>query len=320
MAIALHGLGDEIAPPSESRPPSQDASTREDEDPEAVERRRKARQEILERGRILEERRRSKQTSSGKAKSFDDLVDKDGALKVEEPSARTTAAEPQAEESGLRHRHTEYQAAALGSAFANPFADGTHIDSLPTASDHSAHYPLADAMYIDSPPTVQGYTEDPPSRSRTPTLPISPVSPPVPPKPAAYQSQRLLIDTDETSRHPSEELLDLTPTTSASSFNADLAELNNNQQPTQSNYWSVNEWAENHAAPFYSPPASVAQGIEERMDVQIGIPATANSQAGSGEHASQMGSEDLDVMSDDGARISTPGSWTEVGSQISEDC
>jgi hypothetical protein len=131
----------------------------------------------------------------------------------------------------------------------------------------------------------------------------------------AYQPQRLLIDTDDVSHHPSEELLDLTPTTSASSFNADLAELNHNPQPTQSNYWSVNEWAENHAAPFYSPPASVAQGIEERMDEQT----NEGSVADSGEHASQADSEDLDVMSDNGAGISTPGSWTDVGSQVSED-
>ena len=37
------------------------------------------------------------------------------------------------------------------------------------------------------------------------------------------------------------------------------------------------------------------------------------------EHVSQMGSEDLDVFSDDGAGISTPTSWTDVGSQISEE-
>lgn len=43
------------------------------------------------------------------------------------------------------------------------------------------------------------------------------------------------------------------------------------------------------------------------------------SQADTGEHASQMGSEDLDVISEDGRGINTPGSWTEVGSQVSED-
>ncbi|KAK0507447.1 hypothetical protein JMJ35_009970 [Cladonia borealis] len=328
VAMALHSLGDEVAPPSQSRDASPDASTRESEDPEAVERRRKARQEILERGRMLEERRRSKQPASPKAKSFDELVDQDGTLKTEETSATTTAAEPQEEDSGLRHRHVEAQAAALGSSFANPFTDEMHID--PPA-------PLSDSMYdISSPPTIRNASiSEPPSRSQTPTLPISPASPPIPPKPAAYQPQRilvntdplpnhppspqtprLLIDTDNLSNHPSEQLLYLTPTTSASSFNTDLAELNDpniQHQPAQSSYWSVNEWAENNAraTPFYSPPASEVQ----RMGEHTG----GGEQADTGEHASQMGSEDLDVISEDGRGVNTPGSWTDVGSQVSED-
>lgn len=326
--MALHSLGDEVAPPSQSRDASPDASTRESEDPEAVERRRKARQEILERGRILEERRKSKQPGSPKPKSFGDLVDEDGALKTEETSATTTAAEPHEEDPGLRHRHTEAQAAALGSSFANPFTDEMQIDPPAPLSFDSAYD-------VSSPPTVQNDSvSEPPSRSQTPTLPISPASPPIPPKPAAYQPQRvlidtdtipnhpsspqtprLLIDTDNLSNHPSEQLLDLTPTTSASSFNTDLAELNDpiQHQPAQSSYWSVNEWAENNARArrFYSPPASEAQRVEEH--------AGEGSQAGSGEHASQMGSEDLDVISEDGRGINTPGSWTEVGSQVSED-
>ena len=306
-AIALHSLGDELAPQSESRDASPDASTREDEDPEAVERRRRARQEILERGRMMEERRRSKQAIKGKAKSFDDLIDKDGALKVEETTAIASAADAQPEESGLRHRHTESRAAALGSAYADPFADEMGV-------------PIMDAS-----PSSQERNPDPISRSSTPTHPTSsaspptlrdsPASPPVPPKPAAYQPLRLLIDTEEVSNHPSEQLLDLTPTTSASSAAADLAELNNDPRPSHSNYWSVNEWAQTSAPAFYSPPQSeAAGGIEERMENH-----TDGSHAGTGEHASQVGSEDMDILSDDEVRISTPGSWTEVGSQVSED-
>lgn len=292
-------MGDELTPGSESRRNSRgtspDASTREDEDPEAVERRRQARQEILERGRILEERRRSKQGAATSAKSFDDLVDKNGALKTHEITAMTTAAEPQIVESGLRHRHNKSQAAALGAAFVNPSAD---------------------EVGIESPETLQ---EDPPSRSGTPTQPISPTaSPPVPPKPVAYQPQRLLIDTDELSNHPSEQLLDLTPTTSASSASADLAELSEDRHPSKSSFWSVNEWAHNSAQQdSSSPPHSEAAGMEASIE-EVTV-ASQTSGADSGQHASQVGSEDLDIMSDDGARISTPGSWTEVCSQISED-
>ena len=241
------------------------------------------------------ERRKSKQAATGKAKSFDDMVDKDGTLKVDETTATSSAAKVQPEESGLRHRHTESRAAALGSAYANPFAD---------------------EMGVDAASSPQEERPDPISRSSTPPRPIlsaspptlrdSPASPPIPPKPAAYQPQRLLIDTDEVSNHPSEQLVDLTPTTSASSAVADLAELNDYSQLSRSNYRSVNEWAQNN---FYSPPLS------ERMDNH-----TDGSQAESGEHASQIGSEDMDVMSDDEAGISTPSSWTEVGgSQASED-
>lgn len=255
----------------------------------------------------MEERRKSKQAAQGKAKSFDDMVDKDGSLKVEETVATSSAAEAQPEESGLRHRHTEHRAAALGSAFADPFADEMGV-------------PMTDA-----PPSPQEQQPDPISRSSTPTHPVSSASPgnlrnstaspPIPPKPAAYQPQRLLIDTDEVSNHPSEQLLDLTPTTSASSAATDLAELNDYpRQPSRSNYWSVNEWAQTSAPAFYSPPRSeAAGGIEERMENHID-----GSHAGTGEHASQIGSEDLDVMSDDEAGISTPGSWMEVGSQVSE--
>lgn len=305
-AIALYSLGDEVAPQSESRNTSPDASTREDEDPEAVERRRRARHEILERGRMIEERRRSKQAARGKARSFDDLVDRDGALKVEETTATSSAAEAQPEEPGLRLRHIESRAAALGSAYADPFADEMGVPIM------------------DAPPLPQEQEPDTISGSSTPTHPASsasppilrdsPASPPVPPKPAAYQPQRLLIDTDEVSNHPSEQLLDLTPTTSASSAAADLAELSNGPQPTRSNFWSVNEWAQNSAPAFYSPPQSEAAGsIEEKMENHTG-----GSHAGTGEHASQVGSEDMDVMSDDEALVSTPGSWTEVGSQVSE--
>ena len=242
----------------------------------------------------MEQRRKSKQGAASKAKSLDDLVEKDGSLKKEEATAMTTAAEPQAQESGLRHRHTESQAAALGSAFANPFADETDVHS---------------------PDTLE---QDPPSRSQTPTLPVSPVSPPVPPKPEAYQPHRLLIDTDELSSHPSEQLVDLTPTTSASSATADLAELNENHQPWRSDYWSVNEWAQSSPpADFYSPPTNDNVGHEESQEESLEANATG-SQADGGEHASQVGSEDLDEFSDDGAGISTPGSWTDVGSQFSE--
>ncbi len=251
-------------------------------------RRWKARQEILERGKMMEERRKSKQDSTtGNARSFDDLVDKDGALKrEEEAAARTTAAETQteAEASGLHKRNTEVAGAALGSTLANPFADETHPDAYPAASANTPNHL---------------------SRSSTATLPAADSPPPVPPKLPLHPPQPQpphLIDTDDTSTHPSEQLIDLTPTTSASSATADL------ETHPPSNYWSVHEWAENTAPSFYSPPQSEAGSQHE------------NSSQGSGEHASQAGSEsDLDVVSEVSEGVRTPGSWTEVGSVVSEE-
>ena len=151
------------------------------------------------------------------------------------------------------------------------------------------------------------------SRSSTPTLPKSP---PVPPKPAAYQPQRLLIDTDEVSNHPSEHLVDLTPTTSASSAATDLAELDQGERSRSLNsYLSVNEWAQNQSAQSTrSPPQSLAEMPQSERDLSVD-----GSVADTAEHVSQVGTEDADVMSEFGEGISTPGTWTEVGSELSED-
>ena len=226
---------------------------------------------------------------------FDDLVDKDGALRPEENNAATTSAvQPQTEEAGLRHRVTESKAAALGSSFANPFADESLLE-------HSEHL------------QEQTTRQESLSRSTTPTMPASP---PVPPKPAAYQPQRLLIDTDDISNHPSEQLVNLTPTTSASSAAADLAELDQGEShQSLSSYMSVNEWAQNQSVQsLRSPALHMAETSHHEANVSTDV-----SVADSAEHVSQAGTEDMDVVSDFGEGINTPGTWTEVGSQVSED-
>ncbi|KAL8677656.1 MAG: hypothetical protein Q9186_005939 [Xanthomendoza sp. 1 TL-2023] len=321
IAFALHNLGDDLDPPSSSRRnSSQDASTREDDSAEAAERRRKARQEILERGRKMEERRRAQKASSAKTNSFDDLVDDEGKLKHDTTQATTSAAEPQTEQTGLRNRTTEAQGLASGSAFANPFADeGNTIEFF------EATAPVSTANQRSR-------------SSSTATLPASPAPPPVPPKEPldhlpsevaspATQQPRLLIDIDEVSNHPSEALVELTPTTSSSSIAADLSELDQQSHPSnhsQTNFWSVHEWAENNSAPaqFYTPPRSeAAAGGEENRNVEEerSIHGDERSEAGSGERISRAGSvSDMDVMSQVSG-ISTPGSWTELGSQVSEE-
>ncbi|KAI4115689.1 MAG: hypothetical protein LQ345_003765 [Seirophora villosa] len=318
IAFALHNLGDDFDPPSSQRRDTfRDASTSEDASPEAVERRRKARQEILERGRMMEERRRSQEARSNRTKSFDDLVDEGGNLKPDSTQAKSTAAETQPEQPGLRNRNAEAQGAALGTMLASPFSDEAHLEDF-SASASSPHT----------------YTRHSRSSS-TATLPASPAPPPVPPKeplnpspfedPSQSPQPRLLIDTDDMSNHPSEALVDLTPTTSAASVATDLSELDQHSYPSnhsQTDFWSVHEWAENNGAPaqFYTPSRSEVAGDEPHQDREEGSSSVGDdrSEADSGERVSMAGSiSDMDFMSEAGG-ISTPGSWTEVGSQVSE--
>lgn len=340
IAFALHNIGDDLHPStSQRRDYFQDASTSEDDSPEAVERRRKARQEILERGRMIEERRRSQQAKSTKSRSFDDIVDEGGNLKPDATQGTSTAAENHTEQLGLRNRNTEAQGAALGSAFANPFTDEAYHGDFPAAIAPAQTF--SQRSRSSSTATLPASPVPPPKESLNPfsspseLLPQNP--PPVPPKeplnspPSEYTSQkpqpRLLIDTDDISNHPSEALVDLTPTTSASSIANDLSEIDQQSHPSnhsQSNFWSVHEWAENSSAPahFYTPPRSEAAADdhhEDRVESRT-ISGDERSETGSAERVSRVGSmSDMDFVSEVGG-ISTPGSWTEVGSQVSEEC
>ncbi|MCJ1381203.1 hypothetical protein MMC17_004312 [Xylographa soralifera] len=294
IAIALHSLGDEINPPRSPRSGSTDASTREDDSPEAAERRRRAREEILERGRMMEERRRARSGEATRGMSFDDIVDEEGRLKKEaENEANTTAADINVDDEGLRKRTANVSENALGAAMgemlANPFADEKHMD-----------YQMQDvSSSVESPQQ---------SRESTATLPGAP--PATDPVPFEQEHQQLLVNTETTSNHPSELLVDLTPTTSNSSAHNDLSELSA-ETPQQMNYSSVNEWAENSTASFYSPPQSDAGHNEGGESV------AAASDAGTGEHVGNM--SDVDMVSDVGEGSYTPSSWTEVGSVVSEE-
>ncbi|KAL8929230.1 MAG: hypothetical protein Q9208_001313 [Pyrenodesmia sp. 3 TL-2023] len=343
IAFALHNLGDDLDPPTSPRGNSfRDASTREDESAEAVERRRKARQEILERGRMMEERRRSQQARSTKSKSFDDLVDEGGKLKPNAMQATTTAAETHVEQPGLRIRIHEAQGAALGSMLANPFTDEAHLEDFSAAA--APDYTTTQYSRSSSTATLPTSPVPPPKEPLEPFNPstfdhIPQSPPPVPPKeplsdssaqfpkfPSENKQPRLLVDTDDISNHPSEALLDLTPTTSASSVPADFSEINNHSHPSNHSdpdFWSVHEWAENNSGParFYTPPRSeVAAGEpDEDRDDSRSSSGDITSETGKGERISRTGSvSDMSVMSEVGG-ISTPGSWTEVGSQVSED-
>ena len=231
IAQALYQLGDELAP-QPRRPVPVDVSTQEDNSPEAVERRQRAREEILERGRFLEERRRSDRANSGRPMSFDDLVHKDGSLRQDGPEgAISTATEPVAGDSGLRHRHDPLSV------------------SVPSAGEDSSQAGPA--------------SQD--------TTPATPLSPPVPPKPAAYKAQPLLISVDDSPSLASDEHASLTPTTSTSSASADFLDSDAEQERSQPDqYMPVGEWAHHQSVQsldsFHSPPASLSRSSTPTLE------------------------------------------------------
>ena len=344
LAVAIESLGEEISPRPRPRNPPFDASAQEDRSPEAEERRRAARQEILERGMFMEMRRRRDRQGSPRdvPTSFDHIVDSDGRLR-DEGANTATATTTAIENPELRRRNTEHRAAVLGAAFASPFDDEMPLDQYPPNLRPS---PLESQKADDADLYGVSRSSTPvptsPLPSATPITPsIHPTSPfyfaasPSPSlQPESSIPANLLIDTDNVSNHPSEELLDLTPTTSVASLPEMEQSLHNPQtifphaphQLSQANL-DINEWAHRSTASFYSMPdppnpqqAPADNNDETEMERAMSemISASEADSVSEAEHVSKLGSEaDVDVMSEISAM--TPSTWTEVGSVISEE-
>ncbi|KAI9816219.1 MAG: hypothetical protein M1827_001820 [Pycnora praestabilis] len=290
IAIALHSLGDEL------HPQSSDAGPDDDE-------RRKQREELLYWNRVRDEQKRKQQGHKRRSNtSFDDLVNEDGKLK-EETFSRTTAVDEYGEEGSLRRRTEGVRGMERGAAFANPFADEQDSQIL---VDQSLVSPEKDEL--ESKNDERGTSES------TATLPADHSEDAVVAEPSAAISPSL---------HPSEQLIDLTPTTTSSTH--DLS--NQEQQAQVPPYWSVNEWAESTSPSFYEaapePHHETHNELHSGTHTTLAPSSTSPSLAGSGEEIGAGSSVDgeegryLDVLSEEGG-VSTPGSWTEVGSEVSE--
>ena len=92
------------------------------------------------------------------------------------------------------------------------------------------------------------------------------------------------------------------------------------EERTPLDYWAVNEWAESAESAFYEPLDRRTRGSGEMGGARDAVGAglgDAGSEGG-GATFSHVGSEsDLDVLSEAGDGVATPGSWTEVGSLVS---
>ncbi|KAG9774469.1 hypothetical protein ABEF93_000899 [Exophiala dermatitidis] len=155
IAMGLHSLGDEIHPtPNQRRRTSlNDASMHEEKGEMADERRRQAIAEIMERGRLMEERRKRRKLSGqdkSRATSFDSMVDENGMLlhdlqnKEAEAAASSSAIDPSAHSQGLKHR----QKPSLSEETPSPLYHS--VDTLPSSSQLPRNDPATDTDLFES--------------------------------------------------------------------------------------------------------------------------------------------------------------------------
>lgn len=301
IAMALHSLGDDIHPRSRSPRPS-DASMHEDASDEAEARRRQARAEILDRGRIMQERKRHRHsmTKQNEQGSFDTLVDKDGVLKLDglgvvaESSAIDTS-----ENQTLASRQHGTAVGPLHESGDSPIAL-RHLEPRPE--------PLQQRM----PDPFEGAYEQ--EMRNAWNMPLGPAH-------------------GALSSHASESLLDYTPSEVVPDPDYSVPDRTHLNHPLdRSEYFSANASASSHTLSrdepdyYYAHPENPFQPLPPRNTrlTQLELPSvsSAPSVADSADHigASELAESSDDVLSEFGDGIRTPASaWTEVDSAIGSD-
>ncbi|TVY44566.1 hypothetical protein LSUB1_G000852 [Lachnellula subtilissima] len=335
IAVALHSLGDEINPaaqqPRFNRPEDAEgfmestgsagrAEPGVDADEES---RKRQREELMYWNAVHMEKMEKERKLAGEGpanrsriSSFDDFLQEDPAAEKGTYVYNTGTDVNGVSDDGLRSRGV--RGLNHGSFYANPFSDDHNIDwDEQRAIDASLVSPEAsEKMEVMS--DLYSAQEDPkPSRETTATIAeqlIDTSEEPVPDPPVALPSLEMMQETNFTNM--SERIRD------------------------DSAYASIHAWADNANTSFYSPlpvtpGATTPQQQHEPVpgspafsDPPLSVPGDGDmtptdsaSLAGSGSEvwAPRSGAtSDADVMSIDGEGISTPGSWTEVGSVVSE--
>lgn len=303
IAIALHSLGDEINPqarqPRFNRPEDAEGFMRSSADPGLdgdEESRRKQREELMywNQVRLEKEEREAKERA-------EESVEKSA-------EATNTGTDLQKNAPGLLHRRTQgNDAAQRGAFYASPFADENHIEM----EDVEAAEPRSTTPQPSESDMTDCYDLEPLTpKSSTRTM-------------SAHQDQDPLVDLSETITHPVAE----------EAANAWSSNTSSSATEAHPDAWaSIHAWANNSNSEdisFYSPipvsPQVARSAASEPSHISGDLtPTDSASIAGSGEdianESSVNGSHShyYDVVSDDEAGINTPGSWTEVGSVVSE--
>ncbi|EXJ83268.1 hypothetical protein A1O1_06887 [Capronia coronata CBS 617.96] len=313
IATGLHSLGDEIhsSPSRPRRPSANDASMNEDKSELADERRRQAIAEIMERGRIIEERRKRRRTSSKDqtpTASFDNIVDANGILLHDrencgtEPAARSSAIDPQTHTIGMKQRQIPQQTAEVST--------GLHQTASRSHAQAQLTPPPIDED--DTDPFESRYEQE---MREAWKIPVS--------------ARRL----DIPSSHASESLIDLTPTTEEApdpDFSVPSAE-DLRRPMDRSGYFpslaansAYTSWDHDWQPPVpgnsHADQPTTTSGRPLSNDAASALSASSLAGSMSSIHRSEVEELSDDLLSEAGDGIRTPASvWTEVDSTVSGD-
>ena len=302
VALAFRSLGDDIH--GRKRQKGQDPSMHENQDEKAEQRRREAREEIMEKGRAMQEKRKRRRLSadSSRTTSFDSMVDEEGRLRAPQQS------------------HEE-----------NAWAASTAIDLEQTndVRPRTGHPQMHES--VDAPILLrQLNAEERPMRTVEAVEPWE----------SQYeQEMRNAWNMDLPARvmdtapsHASEILIDLTPTTEDfPDPDYSIPSLEQSQNRMQrSDYFSAAASQTSHThfqdrttseqGPLSQPLTPLDPRPISPQDHHHEVPSSRASLAGGTAHIGHSEAEmtDDDFSDDFGDGVRTPASaWTEVGSSVS---
>lgn len=308
IAMGLHSLGDEVGPrPRPPRKTSTDVSMHEEKGEMADERRRQAIAEIMERGRVMEERRKRRKLSEQQgdqptSPTFDAMVDGDGILLQDkqnsDAAAHSSGVEAEGQSSTVRQR-----------------AGASDPQEVPSTLHQSVDAPLS-LRQLDNDPANAWESRYEQEMREAWDLPLSNRSIGMP------------------SSHASESLINLTPSTEgAPDPEVSIPSAEYLHRPLErAEYFSIADSNSTHTLSEHGSQTSLLDASTHLNIPRNGAPLPQGSDRGpasltpsmagsmSDIHASEADESSDDLLSeiDDGVR--TPGStWTDVDSTVSGD-